>query len=212
MKTIIRKFSPKIAFLGILLATANVVMAQTTTTMTTSTGTVREFSPDAFTVTTDSSTTPVRYVFSKTTSYVDESGNPVAMETVRSVLPVTVYYDRDGDRLVATKVVVKKSVDANPEGSVTSQTTATTTTSSEGTVSSFNPDAIAIQSDAASAPTSYSFSKTTTYVDESGNPVSIDVVKSGVPVTVYYDREGDRMVATRVVVKKSTTTTTEPNP
>jgi len=59
-------------------------------------------------------------------------------------------------------------------------------------------------------------------VDENGNPVSVETVRSGVPVTVYYDRDGDRMVATRVVVrntepsatviKKTTTTTTETNP
>jgi hypothetical protein len=61
-------------------------------------------------------------------------------------------------------------------------------------------------------------------VDENGNPVSIDTVKSGVPVTIYYDRNGDTMVASRVVVrsldpnatviehKKTTTTTTETNP
>jgi hypothetical protein len=145
------------------------------------------------------------------------------METVKSGLPVTVFYDRDGDRLVATKVVVRKSVDVGPDGDITRQTT-TTTTSSQGTVTSFDPDSIALKSDTSPTPVSYTFSNTTTYVDENGNPVSIDTVKLGVPVTVYYDRIGDTMVATRVVVnsidpnatviehKKTTTTTTETNP
>ena len=225
MKTTIRKFSRKVAFLGVLLATANVVMAQTsvTTVITpTAAGIVRTFSPDAITVTTDSSPTPVRYSFSKTTTYVDENGNPVSMETVTSGLPVTVYYNNDGDRLVATKVVVNKRVDVNPDGSVIRHTTTTSTTSSQGLVSSFSPDSISVTSDTSPTPVSYAFTKTTTYVDENGNPVSVETVKSGVPVTVFYDRDGDRMVATRVVVKntdpnatvikKSTTTTTETNP
>ena len=51
---------------------------------------------------------------------------------------------------------------------------------------------------------SYSYTKTTTYVDENGNPVSTEIVKSGVPVTVYYLQDGTRMVATKVVVRKTT--------
>ncbi len=72
-------------------------------------------------------------------------------------------------------------------------------------MSQFSPDAITVQS-ATSAPVSYSFSKTTTYVDENGNPVSVDVVKSGIPVTVYYTQDGDRMIASKVVVRRTETT------
>ncbi len=61
-----------------------------------------------------------------------------------------------------------------------------------------------------SSPISYTFSKTTTYVDQDGNPVSVDVVKSGMPVTVYYTQDGDRMVASKVVVRRTTTTDTAP--
>jgi hypothetical protein len=226
MKTTLNKMSRKVAFLGMILAAANVAMAQTSsvTTTTTSAGTVREFTPNSFTVATTTSPAPVRYTYSKSTTYVDENGNPVSVETVRSGLPVTVYYDRNGDNLTATKVVVRKSVDTSPDGTTSSQTT--TTTSSQGLVSSFTPDsAITIKSDTSPQPVSYTFTKTTTYVDQNGNPVSVDTVKSGVPVTVYYDRNGDQMVANRVVVqtdpnaqviehKKTTTTTTDttPNP
>jgi hypothetical protein len=41
------------------------------------------------------------------------------------------------------------------------------------------------------------------HVDENGKPVSVETVKSGVPVTVYFTREGDRMNATRVIVRKA---------
>jgi hypothetical protein len=38
----------------------------------------------------------------------------------------------------------------------------------------------------------------------------VETVKSGLPVTVYYTRQGDRMIANKVVVRKSTTTTERP--
>lgn len=87
------------------------------------------------------------------------------------------------------------------------QTTTTTTsssTTSAGTISEFTPDSIVVKSTTSSSPLTYSYSKTTTYVDQNGNPVSMDVVRSGVPVTVYYSQDGDRMVASKVVVQRTT--------
>jgi hypothetical protein len=126
MKTTFTHLTPKVALLGLILA-ANVAMAQEAVTTTTSAGTVREFTPNAFTVTTTSSPTPVRYTYSKTTTYTDENGNPVSVETVRSGAPVTVYYDRNGDQLMATRVIVHKSVDTSSDGTVSRETTTTTT-------------------------------------------------------------------------------------
>jgi hypothetical protein len=85
----------------------------------------------------------------------------------------------------------------------------TTTTESAGTVSEVSPDTLIIRSETSSSPVHYSYTKSTTYVDDMGNPVSIETVKSGLPVTVYYTREGDRMVANKVVVRKTTTKTIE---
>ena len=228
MKKLTPQYLTKGAMLAVILAAAPLAFAQdsmqTTTTRTTSVGTVSALSPDAITVTTHSSTTPVRFAYSKTTTYVDENGNPVSIETVRSGAPVTVFYSQDGDRFIATKVVVAKPMDADaspiarPEAQATDEPnagTTTTTTSSDGTVATFSSGAMTIESQNSPAPVNYTFSKTTTYVDENGNPVSVETVKSGVPVTVFYDRNGDQNVATRVVVhnapttvKKTTTTTT----
>jgi hypothetical protein len=83
----------------------------------------------------------------------------------------------------------------------------TVTTETVGTISEFSPDTIVIRTETSPSPMSYSYTKTTTYVDETGAPVSIKTVTSGVPVTVYYTREGDRMIANKVVVRKTTTTT-----
>jgi hypothetical protein len=88
--------------------------------------------------------------------------------------------------------------------------TTVSTTETAGTISEFSPDTIVVRSETAPAPIRYSYSKTTTYVDDTGAPVSIETVKSGLPVTVFYTREGDRMIANKVVVRKSTTTTAKP--
>ena len=104
------------------------VAAQTTTT--TSAGTISEFSPDTIVVKTEDATEPVHYTYSKSTTYVDENGNAVSMETVKSGLPVTVYYVKDGDNLVASKVIVRKSI-VTPATSVESTKSTTTTTTNE---------------------------------------------------------------------------------
>lgn len=83
-----------------------------------------------------------------------------------------------------------------------------TTTETAGTISELNPDTIVVRSETSSSPMRYSSTKSTTYVDETGAPVSVETVKSGLPVTVYYTRDGDRMVADKVIVRKTTTTTT----
>lgn len=84
------------------------------------------------------------------------------------------------------------------------------TTETAGTISEVRPDTLVVRTETSSTPTSYSYTKTTTYVDEKGVPVSMETVKSGLPVTVYYTREGDRMIANKVVVRQTTTTTQNP--
>ena len=117
MKNTIRNLSG-LTLLGVMLLNANVASAQTTTTVvpaasttttTTSDGTVSEFGPDSFVVRSTTSTTPLSYSYSKTTSYVDEDDHPVERETLKSGTPVTVYYTRDGDKMIASKVIVKKT-------------------------------------------------------------------------------------------------------
>jgi hypothetical protein len=103
-------------FLGVMLITSHAALVaqtaveSTTTRTTTSAGTISEFSPDSIVIKTETSAEPVHYTYTKTTTYVDETGAPVSMETVKSGLPVTVYYIKDGDRMVASKVIVRKAV------------------------------------------------------------------------------------------------------
>ena len=81
-------------------------------------------------------------------------------------------------------------------------TTTTTTTTTQGTISGA-PGTMVIKS--TDMPNPIVVSKTTTYVDENGNPVRVETVKSGEPVTVYYDESGGKATATKVVVHKRVT-------
>lgn len=187
------------------LAISNSALAQeneertTTTTTTTTAGTVSQFGPEGIVIKTTTSADPVRYSSSKTTTYVDENGKAVSVKTVKSGLPVTIYYTKAGDKLVASKVVVRKAVGE----SGATETTETTTTTSAGTISEFGSQRIVIKTASSVDPVGYTYSTKTTYVDEDGKPVSIQTVKSGLPVTVYYTRMGDKLMATKVIVRKA---------
>lgn len=87
-------------------------------------------------------------------------------------------------------------------GQATVETT-TTTTNTGGIISEFGPDVLVIKSETAPEPIHYSYTTKTVYVDEAGAPVTMTTVKSGLPVTVYYTKVGDKMVASKVVVKKT---------
>ena len=100
------------------------------------------------------------------------------------------------------------SVFADDDKRVEERTTTTTTTTSpsSGTVSQLSPSRIVIRTTETSNPVTYTQTKTTTYVDEMGNPVAVETVRTGMPVTVFYDKSGNQMTATRVVVQKKTVT------
>jgi len=171
-------------------------------TETTTSGTINEFGNNRIVVRTESSADPVTYSFTKGTTYVDESGAPVSIETVKSGLPVTIHYSRDGDRMVAQKVVVRKTKTKVAGDTAVTKTKTTTTT---GTINEFGDDRLVIRSETSKDPLRYRFTKATTYVDEEGNPVAVKEIKSGLPVTVHYTQDGDAMVANKVIVRKRTT-------
>ena len=124
------------ALLGLMLLTANVTLAQVavkeTTTTTTTAGTISEFGPETIIIRSETAPEPIRYSYTKTTTYVDETGAPVSIETVKSGLPVTVYYAKVGDKMVATKVIVRKAVvKTAPAATIEEKKTTTTTTTTD---------------------------------------------------------------------------------
>jgi len=115
--------------LGLPIAQAQTAIETATTSATTTAGTISEFSPDTITVQSEATAPPVAYHYTRATTYVDETGAPVSIETVKSGLPVTVYYAKEGDGLVASRVVVRKAVSTTvPAAEETHRTTTTTTT------------------------------------------------------------------------------------
>jgi len=207
MKTLIIKISLAAVF-ACMTAFTNLAFGQVETTRTTSvtsTGTVSEFTPHVLAVKVDTSPSPVRYTFSKTTTYVDEMGRPVSVETVKSGVPVEVYYEKNGDSLVANKVVVKKTVTttSTSEPAVPAVSPTTPPPTVDGIIASADSDEISIRTPASEGRTHYKAREATAYVDENGNPVSRSSLRAGAPVTIFYERDGDSLLATRVVVKNS---------
>lgn len=99
-------------------------------------------------------------------------------------------------------------------------TTESATTTSTGTISTYTPgtDYITFRTSTDAAPAHYYYSKDTTILDPEGHVVTWSAVRPDLPATVYYVREGDRMLVRKIVLSKpavieqketTTTTTTE---
>jgi hypothetical protein len=98
----------------------------------------------------------------------------------------------------------------------------TVTTNSAGTITAYTPgsDYITFRSSTDIAPVKYYYTKSTTVLDPEGKTLTWSAVRPDMPATVYYTKEGDRMVVTKVVLtkpatvyeKKETTTTTTTKP
>ncbi len=126
MKTNFKNLGALLLAVGICVWSTE-AFAQATTTVTTSKGAFTEYVPGSETVVVRSETNPdpLRYVVTKQTTIVDESGAPIAMERISPGSPLSVEYATTGDRLVASRIIVQR-----PATSATSVTTvpATTTT------------------------------------------------------------------------------------
>lgn len=79
---------------------------QKTAALTTVKGTVGEFGAQSIAIETEPGTTPVKYVSSSTTNYVDEAGNPYDATLLKPGQPVTIHYSKVGDTLFASQIVV----------------------------------------------------------------------------------------------------------
>ena len=55
----------------------------------------------------DSDPPPSRYIYNSKTVWVDSEGNTVTMEALRNQ-PVTIYYEKQGDQMVVTRVVAQR--------------------------------------------------------------------------------------------------------
>jgi hypothetical protein len=88
--------------------------------------------------------------------------------------------------------------------------TTTTVTTTNGAFTEYVPgsETMVVRSETGASPLRYSVTKQTTIVDETGAPVAIDRISPGSQLSIQYMGSGDRLVASRVVVRPATTATT----
>ena len=103
--------------------------ATTTSALTTSTtsgvGTIMAYTPgsDYISVRTETSSEPVKYYYTKSTTIVDPEGKTVEWSVIKPDMPVKYTYVKEGDRMVIRQITLTK-----PVTSVEKTTTTTTTT------------------------------------------------------------------------------------
>jgi hypothetical protein len=123
-----------VALLAVGCFWSSEAFAQTTTIETTTNGAFTEYVPGSETmvVRSEAGTSPLRYSVTKQTTIVDETGAPVAIERISPGSPLSIQYTGSGDRLVASRVVVRRAATATAPvtsaPAVTEQQTNTTTT------------------------------------------------------------------------------------
>jgi hypothetical protein len=116
------------AALALTMSAYAETISESTTTTVTKSGTVSQVSPSSSTIILRSEgAQPSRYVYNSQTAWVDPEGNKISVETLRDQ-PVTVYYEKNGDEMVVTRVVTRKPASKIIEER---KTTTTTTESDE---------------------------------------------------------------------------------
>jgi hypothetical protein len=98
----------------------------TSTTDLNGAGTITAYTPgsDYISFRSETTTTPVKYYYTKKTVLVDPDGKVVEWTALRPEMPVTYTYVKDGDRMVVTRVTLTKPVEVYKK----EETTTTTTT------------------------------------------------------------------------------------
>jgi hypothetical protein len=109
--------------------TTNPVTGTTTTesSTVTSQGTILGYTPASDYITFRSTTdaAPLRYYYTKETSILDPEGRTVTWSAIRPELPATVYYVRQGDRMLVRKIVLSKPGTFYEKKETTTTTTTT---------------------------------------------------------------------------------------
>ena len=105
-------------------ANADSVTSSTTTKTVDGSGTITTYTPgsDYISFRTETSSTPVKYYYTKSTTIVDPEGKTVEWSMLKPDMPVKYTYVKEGDRMVVSKITLQKPV------SYYEKTTTTTTT------------------------------------------------------------------------------------
>ena len=117
---------------------------------------------------------------------------------------------------LVTAVAQTSTTVTTKDGAAGTEVTETTTTNATGTITTYTPgtDYLMFRAGTTGAPVRYYYTKDTTILDPAGQTVTWSAVRPDLPATVYYVREGDRMIVRKIilskptVIEKETTTTT----
>src|ERR1035441_5295036 len=131
----------KILATGMACVVAATAFAQTSSTTTTTNaggtavststtdlngaGTITAYTPgsDYISFRSETTTTPVKYYYTKKTVLVDPDGKVVEWTALRPEMPVTYTYVQDGDGMVVTRVTLTKPVEVYKKEETTTTTT-----------------------------------------------------------------------------------------
>ena len=143
MRINITKIGVALLAVGICIWSAQ-VRAQMTTTVTTTMGAFTEYVPGSETVVVRTETNPAasRYVVTKQTKIVDESGAPVAIERISPGSALAVEYTGTSERLIASRIVVQRPAAVTAPVTTAPVTTQDTTTTSTRPLTRDEKDAL----------------------------------------------------------------------
>ncbi len=172
-------------------------------------GTVSQFGDGVIALSTAPSAPPIQYHLSKTTQWVDATGNLVTRETLKAGTPVTLYYTTSADGLLISKVVVRQGAAPLPPPATTvvekRETIATTTIQplqATGVVTTWGDGTLTVRVEGSAVPMQYLFGDTTKWFDDSGQVVTREMLRVGMPVTVVYARSDERLVASKILLRR----------
>ena len=105
-------------------ATTSSSSTTTSTSTLDASGTITAYTPgsDYISFRTETSSAPVKYYYTKSTTIVDPEGKTVEWSMIKPDMPVKYTYVKEGDRMVVTKITLQKPI------SYYEKTTTTTTT------------------------------------------------------------------------------------
>ena len=149
---------------------------------------------------------------------VDDKGEVIPLDLIRPELPLTVEYVMDGEKMVAKKVVITRSMvagDANKkpseqrgelaaakakEAAKEAESPGTVSETLIGTVSTLE-QTISLVPRGETGAVSCIINNSTRFVNTAGEPVSSSLMRSGMPITVKTVRDGKRVLVQEVVVR-----------
>ena len=182
------------------------------------TGTVFSVEPEVLSVVMKDNPTPVRFYHNISTPVVDEKGVIIPLELIRPELPLTVDYVMDGEKMIAKKVVITRSMvagDSNvkpgakrvelaeaklKEAAREADSTQAVAQTLIGTLSTVE-QTITIVPRGETESVTCIINNSTRYVNIAGEPVSSALMMSGMPITVKTVRDGKRVLAQQITVR-----------